>query len=78
MDTVYLATLENGVQASILQDVLRNAGIESFTKNEILSSVLNIPGFEIEVDVLEKDHARAYEIFKEAFPYLVDKDADKD
>ena len=49
METIYLATLDNEFQATLLQDLLRNDGIESFLKNEIISSVLNIPGFQREI-----------------------------
>jgi len=73
METVHLVTLENSAQASILQSALENEGIESFTKNEILSSVLNIAAFQIEVEVFEKDYERAFDILKEGFPYLVYK-----
>ena len=56
MKTVYLVTLNDNTQASIVKDVLQNEGIEVFTKNEILSTVLNIPGFQIELEVDEKDY----------------------
>ena len=52
METIYLATLDNEFQATLLQDLLRNDGIESFLKNEIISSVLNIPGFQREIYVM--------------------------
>lgn len=71
MKTVYLATLDNNSQLSILQSALENEGIKSFTKNEILSSVLNIPGFQVEVEVLEQDYERALYVLKNGFPYLV-------
>jgi len=71
MKTVYLATLDNSIQACILQSALQNEGIESFMKNEILSSVINAPGFQIEVEVFEEDYAKALEVLKNGFPYLV-------
>ena len=73
MKTVYLVTLNDNTQASIVKDVLQNEGIEVFTKNEILSTVPNIPGFQIELEVDEKDYDRAMEILKSGFPYLVEK-----
>ena len=73
MKTVYLVTLNDNTQASIVKDVLQNDGSEVFTKNEILSTVLNIPGFQIELEVDEKDYDRAMEILKSGFPYLVEK-----
>lgn len=73
METVYLVTLDNSSQASILQNTLANEGIESFTKNEVISSVMNIPGFQIELEVYEKDYEKALEIAKKGFPYLFDE-----
>jgi hypothetical protein len=72
MKTVYLATLENSSQASIVQSALINEGIESFLKNEILSTVINTPGFQIEIEVAEEDYEKALEVLKNGFPYLVD------
>lgn len=72
MKTVYLATLENSSQASILQSALINEGIESFLRNEILSTVINTPGFQIEIEVLEEDYEKALEVLRNGFPYLVD------
>lgn len=72
MDTTILVTLDNYLQAKILQDALSNEGIESFTKNEILSPMFgNISGFQIEVIVFKKDYEKAMEIFREGFPDLV-------
>lgn len=70
MKTVFLATLDNSSQAGILQGALRNEGIESFMRNEVISSVLNTPGFQIEIEVLEKDYEKAMEILIKGFPYL--------
>lgn len=69
-----MATLDNDFQATLLSDLLRNDGIESFLKNEIISSVLNIPGFQIEIYVMEKDYEKAKEILTQAFPELVGKE----
>lgn len=72
MRTVLLSTLENSFQANILQDRLREEGIESFLKNEVLSGVFgNISGFQIEIYVDEKDYEKAEAILKEGFPELV-------
>lgn len=72
MRTVLLSTLENSFQANILQDRLREEGIESFLKNEVLSAVFgNLSGFQIEIYVDEKDYEKAEGILKEAFPELV-------
>lgn len=72
MKTVFLSTLDNSFQAGLLKDLLMNEGIESFFKNENMSTVLgNIPGFQLEIYVFEKDCERAQEILKEALPELV-------
>ncbi len=72
MKTVYLITLENDIQATMLKDVLNNAGIECLIKNEIINSVLpNSPGFQVEMHVLESDYEKAMAILKEGFPELV-------
>lgn len=72
METVFLSTVENSFQAEVLKDLLINEDIESFFKNENISTVLgNIPGFQIEIYVFEEDYERAKEILKEAFPQLV-------
>lgn len=72
MKTVFLSTVENSFQAEVLKDLLINEDIESFFKNENISTVLgNIPGFQIEIYVFEEDYERAKEILKEAFPQLV-------
>lgn len=72
MKTVFLVTLENRFQANILQDALKNDGIESFLTNDVLSSVFgNLSGFQIELFVFEEDYEKAMEILKEGFPELV-------
>lgn len=72
METILLSTADNNVQASLLQSALRNEGIESFLKNEHLSTVFgNIPGFQIEVYVFESDYEKAKEVLKNGFPELV-------
>ena len=72
METILLSTADNNVQASLLQSALRNEGIESFLKNEHLSTVFgNIPGFQIEIYVFESDYEKATEVLKNGFPELV-------
>lgn len=74
METVFLSTLDNSFQAGLLKDLLMNEGIESFFKNENMSTVLgNIPGFQLEIYVFEKDYERSLEILREALPELVGK-----
>lgn len=72
METILLSTADNNVQASLLQSALRNEGIETFLKNEHLSTVFgNIPGFQIEIYVFESDYEKAKEVLKNGFPELV-------
>ena len=72
METILLSTADNNVQASLLQSALRNEGIESFLKNEHLSTVFrNIPGFQIEIYVLRVIMKKAKEVLKNGFPELV-------
>lgn len=72
MKTVYLTTVENNIQASLVKDVLHEAGIECLAKNETLNSVLSYgPSFQIEIFVLESDYTKAMAILKEGFPELV-------
>ena len=72
METILLSTADNNVQASLLQSALRNEGIESFLKNEHLSTVFgNIPGVQIEIYVFESDYEKAKEVLKNGFPELV-------
>jgi len=73
MKTVYLVTLDNSVQESILRSALESEGIVSFVKNENISSVLNTPGFQVEVEVFEDDYEKAMAILREGFPYLVNE-----
>lgn len=69
MMTVTLTTFANSIEAHMLQDLLKNEGIESMlqgeTTNQVLSPILNIG---IQVLVFEKDLPEAQLILKEAFP----------
>ncbi len=71
MKTLYLVTLDNSSQASMVQDALQNEGIVSFLKNENIATVINTPGFQIELEVFEKDYEKALEVLKQGFPYLI-------
>lgn len=71
METVYLATLDNAVQLSILREALEEEGIESFVKNENMATVLGSPGFQIEVEVFGGDYDRAFAVLKKSLPYIV-------
>lgn len=69
MKTVILTTFANNIEAHMLQDILKNEGIESVIQGEISNQVLSaLQGFGIQVLVLEEDLERAKAILKEAFP----------
>lgn len=69
MKTVTLTSFQNNVQAHMLQDILKNEGIESIVHSELTNQVLS-PLYNIGVEVLvfEEDLVRAQAILKEAFP----------
>ena len=69
MKTVTLTSFQNNVQAHMLQDILKNEGIESIVHSELTNQVLS-PLYNIGVEVLvfEEDLTRAQAILKEAFP----------
>lgn len=70
MKTITLSTVDNAFQANLLQEALRNEGIESYLKNETIASVLPTTGFLMEVQVYENDYEKAKEILKKGFPEL--------
>ncbi len=69
MKTVILTSFADNVQAHMLQDILKDQGIESITQGELTNQVMtSLRGFEVDVLVFEKDLERAQAILKEAFP----------
>ncbi|MBQ3609690.1 MAG: DUF2007 domain-containing protein [Bacteroidaceae bacterium] len=69
MKTVRLASFNDNVQAHMLQDILKDEGIESMLQGEHANQVMSyIRGIDIDILVFEKDLARAQAILKEAFP----------
>ena len=69
MKTVRLASFNDNVQAHMLQDILKDEGIESMLQGEHANQVMSyIRGISIDILVFEKDLARAQAILKEAFP----------
>lgn len=69
MKTVILTTFRSDVRAHMLQDILKNEGIESMLQGEFTAQVLSyIPGMGIQVLVFEKDYERALEILRTSFP----------
>lgn len=74
MKTVILTTFRSDVRAHMLQDILKNEGIESMLQGEFTAQVLAyIPGMDIQVLVFEKDYERALEILKTSFPEKVEE-----
>lgn len=69
MRTVTLASFTDNVQAHILQDILKEEGIESILQGELSTQVLSyIHGIDTRILVFEKDLERAKAVLKEAFP----------
>ena len=69
MKTVRLASFNDNVQAHMLQDILKDEGIESMLQGEHANQVMSyIRGIDIDILVFEKDLTRAQAILKEAFP----------
>ncbi len=69
MRTVRLASFNDNVQAHMLQDILKDEGIESMLQGEHANQVMSyIRGIDIDILVFEKDLDRALSILKEAFP----------
>ena len=69
MKTVMLTTFNEDYKVHMLQEMLKDAGIESMTQSELSHQVMSpLYGIGIDVLVFEKDLERAKEILKEAFP----------
>ena len=69
MRTVTLTSFTDSIQAHILQDILKNEGIDSMLQGELSNQLMSyIRGIEVNVLVFEKDLKRATAILKEAFP----------
>ena len=69
MKTVILTIFSNSIEAHMLQDLLKNEGIESMIQGELTNEVMGaLRGFGVQVLVFEKDLDSAKAILKEAFP----------
>ena len=69
MKTVILTSFADQIQAHMLQDILKNEGIDSMLQGELSNQLMSyIRGIEVNVLVFEKDLKRATVILKEAFP----------
>ena len=69
MKTTILTTFTNNVQAHMLQDILKEAGINSMLSGEMINQVLSpLANLGIQVWVFEDQLDQAQTILKEAFP----------
>ena len=69
MKTVTLTTFTNNVQAHMMQDILKDAGIDSMLSGEMTHQVLSPLGnLGIQVLVFEDKLEQAKELLKTAFP----------
>ena len=69
MKTVTLTSFRDNVQAHMLQDLLKNEGIESMLQGELANQVMSpLYNLQVQVLVFEDDLERAEAILKEAFP----------
>ena len=69
MKTVTLTSFRDNVQAHMLQDILKNEGIESMLQGELANQVMSpLYNLQVQVLVFENDLERAQAILKEAFP----------
>ena len=69
MKTVTLTSFRDNVQAHMLQDILKNEGIESMLQGELSNQVMSpLYNLQVQVLVFENDLERAQAILKEVFP----------
>ena len=69
MKTVTLTSFRDNVQAHMLQDILKNEGIESMLQGELANQVMSpLYNLQVQVLVFENDLELAQAILKEAFP----------
>ena len=69
MKTVTLTSFRDNVQAHMLQDILKNEGIESMLQGELANQVMSpLYNLQVQILVFEDDLERAQAILKEAFP----------
>lgn len=69
MKTVILTTFTNNFQAHMMQDILKDAGIDSMLSGEMTNQVLSpLVNLGIQVMVFEDKLEQAKELLKTAFP----------
>lgn len=74
MTTATLTSFTNNVQAHMLQDILKDAGITSMLQGELTNQVLSpLANLGIQILVFEDDLERAKEILAKAFPDAADQ-----
>ena len=67
MDSQNLVTLlrfDHNEQIAVARSILDNAGIESFVRNEYMSSILPIEDIDAELMVREEDATRAMQLLE--------------
>lgn len=69
MKTIILTSFPNNVQAHMLQDLLKNEGIDSMLQGELTNQVMPyLRDSEVNILVFEKDLERARTLLRETFP----------
>ena len=69
MKTVILTTFTNNVQAHMMQDILKEAGIDSILQGEMANQVLSpLANLGIQVLVFEDKFEQAKDFLSKAFP----------
>ena len=69
MKTVILTTFTNNVQAHMMQDILKDAVIDSMLSGEMINQVLSpLANLGIQLLVFEDKLEQAKELLKNAFP----------
>lgn len=72
MKTVTLATFTDNVQAHMLQDILKEQGIESMLQGELTNQVFSpLYSIGIQILVFEDDLARAQAVLQATFPNMI-------
>ena len=69
MKTVILTSFTNSTEAHMLQDLLKNEGIDSILQGEYINQIMGpLRNFGVQVVVFDEDLERAKIILNESFP----------
>ena len=69
MKTVILTSFPNSAEAHMLQDLLKNEGIDSILQGEYINQIMGpLRSFGVQVVVYDDDLERAQIILKKSFP----------